>query len=67
MRVGIDGAPAKLLRQLADVDDAASYRTWLRGRVRVFIALTRGRTACDGRSALPRHMRASEGSHLCDG
>jgi len=27
----LDGAPAKLLRQLADVDDAASYRAWLRG------------------------------------
>ncbi len=28
----LDGASVKLLRQLADVDDAASYRNWLRGR-----------------------------------
>ncbi len=28
----LKGAPVTLLRQLADVDDAASYRNWLRGR-----------------------------------
>lgn len=28
----LEGASVKLLRQLADVDDAASYRNWLRGR-----------------------------------
>ncbi len=28
----LGGAPAKLLRQLADVDDAASYRNWLQSR-----------------------------------
>ena len=28
----LKGAPVKLLRQLADVDDAASYRNWLRGK-----------------------------------
>ncbi|MEM9472893.1 MAG: TIGR04282 family arsenosugar biosynthesis glycosyltransferase [Pseudomonadota bacterium] len=28
----LDGVPVKLLRQLADVDDAASYRDWLRGK-----------------------------------
>lgn len=28
----LDNVPVKLLRQLADVDDAASYRNWLRGK-----------------------------------
>ncbi|WP_108879639.1 TIGR04282 family arsenosugar biosynthesis glycosyltransferase [Anderseniella sp. Alg231-50] len=28
----LEGGSVKLLRQLADVDDAASYRNWLRGR-----------------------------------